>query len=173
MYSKTPIEIKPPETSNKLTYANSFEYEFSLLLRETRSVTFLNMQEATLEVESNMLATSKLKEQSKYFDQDKKRKKEMTSTSMGNSSGKMDDTNKLIKNLSTKVNRLEMENINLSQPLQEGNPNQFRRPFVPIFLPRERRNNDIQREGKDNEDQRVQPPFQNNLLNEDEEVEEL
>ena len=31
----------------------------------------------------------------------------------------------------------------------------------------------MQRERKDNEDQRVQPPFQNNLLNEEEEVEEL
>ena len=81
--------------------------------------------------------------------------------------------NKLIKNLFAKVNRLEMENKNLSRPLQEGDPNQFRCPFVPIFLPRERRNNDIQRERKDNEDQRVQPPFQNNLLNEEEEVEEL
>ena len=66
-----------------------------------------------------------------------------------------------------------MENKNLSQPLQEGNPNQFRQPFVPRFLPRERRNSDIQRERKENEDQSVQPPFQNNLLNEEEEVEEL
>ena len=66
-----------------------------------------------------------------------------------------------------------MENKNQNRPLQEGNPNQFRRPFVPRFLPRERRNNDIQRERKDNENQRVQPPFQNNLLNEEEEVEEL
>ena len=31
----------------------------------------------------------------------------------------------------------------------------------------------MERERKDNEDQRVQPPFQNNLLNEEEEVEEL
>ena len=66
-----------------------------------------------------------------------------------------------------------MENKNSSIPLQEGNPNQFRRPFIPRFLPRERRNNDIQRERKDNENHRVQPPFQNNLLNEEEEVEEL
>ena len=66
---------------------------------------------------------------------------------------------KIIKNLSTKVNRLEMENKNLNIPLQEGNTNQFRRPFVPRFLPRERRNNDIQRERKDNEDHRVEPPF--------------
>ena len=146
MYRKIPIEIKPSKTSAKLTYANSFDSEFSLLLRERRSVTLLNMQEAALEVESNMLATCKLKEQSKYFDRDKKGKKEMSSTSTGNSSYKMDEMNKIIKKLSAKVNRLEMENKNLSRPLQEGNLNQLRCHFVAIFLHRERRNNDIQRE---------------------------
>ena len=72
---------------------------------------------------------------------------------------------KLIKNLSTKINRLEMENKNQKRPLQERdrNPNKFRCSFAPRFLPRERRNNDIQRERKDNEDQRVQPPFQNHF----------
>ena len=44
MYSKFPTEIKPLETSAKLTYANAFESEFSLLLRERRSITLLNMQ---------------------------------------------------------------------------------------------------------------------------------
>ena len=61
MYSKIPAEINPSETSTKLTYINYFNSEFSLLLRERRSVTLLNMQEATLEVESNLLASSKLK----------------------------------------------------------------------------------------------------------------
>ena len=107
MYSKFPAEIKPSENSTKLTYANAFESEFSLLLRKRRSVTLLNMQEAALEVESNMLATGKLKIHLD-IDQDKKGKREMTSTSMARSSDKMDDTNKLIKNLSAKVNRLEM-----------------------------------------------------------------
>ena len=67
MYSKILAEIKPSETSSKLTYANSFDSEFSLLLRERSSVTLLNMQEAALEVESNMLTTGKHKEQSEYF----------------------------------------------------------------------------------------------------------
>ena len=86
---------------------------------------------------------------------------------------KMDDMNKLIKKLSAKVNRLEMENKNLSRPVHEGNPNQFRKPFVPRFIPRERRNNDIERERKESEDQRIQPLFQNNLLNEEGEVEDI
>ena len=104
------------------------------------------MQEATLEVESNMLASSKLKEQLEYQEQDKKGKKEMVpSTCTGKTSDKMDEMNKLIKSLFAEVNRLEMENKNQNRPLQEGNPTQFRRPLVPRFLPRERRNNEIQR----------------------------
>ena len=43
MYSKIPTKINPFETSSKLTYANSFNADFSLLLRERRSVTLLNM----------------------------------------------------------------------------------------------------------------------------------
>ena len=48
MYSKFSAEIKPSETSTKFTYANAFESEFSLLLRERRSVTLLNMQEVAI-----------------------------------------------------------------------------------------------------------------------------
>jgi hypothetical protein len=33
MYSKIPDEIKPSETSTKITFANAFDAEFSLLLR--------------------------------------------------------------------------------------------------------------------------------------------
>ena len=97
----------------------------------------------------------------------------MPSNSTCKSFGKRDEMDKLIKSLSAKFNILEMQNNNLSRPLQEGNPNEFRHPFVPIFFPRERRNNDIQRERIDDEDQRVPPSFQNNLSNEEEEVEEL
>ena len=61
MYGGIPAEIKPSETSAKLTYANAFDHDFSLLLRERRPVTLLNMQESALEVESNILASNRLK----------------------------------------------------------------------------------------------------------------
>ena len=48
MYGRIPTEIKPSETSTNLTYANAFDHEFSLHLRERRPVTLLNMQEAAL-----------------------------------------------------------------------------------------------------------------------------
>ena len=70
---------------------------------------------------------------------------------------------KLVKILTTKLNKLELEN-NSNQHAQEGernpnNPNQFRRQFSPRFIPGERRNNDIQRERRENEDHMVPPPL--------------
>ena len=63
MYGRIPAEIKPSETSVKITYANDFDHEFSLLLRERRPVSLLNMQDAALEVESNILASNRLKKE--------------------------------------------------------------------------------------------------------------
>ena len=56
MYGRILAEIKPSETSTKITYANDFYHEFSLHLRERRPVTLLKLQETSLEVESNILA---------------------------------------------------------------------------------------------------------------------
>ena len=58
-----------------------------------------------------------------------------------------------------------MENKNKNKLVQDNdnkNPNNFRRTFNPMVFPRDRRNN---------EDQKIQPPFQNNLLQHDESYE--
>jgi hypothetical protein len=55
MYKKIPNEIKPTKTSAKMTYANAFEPDFCLLLRERRATSLAHMQDETLEVESNIL----------------------------------------------------------------------------------------------------------------------
>jgi hypothetical protein len=70
MYCKIPDEIKPTETFAKITFVNAFDVEFSLLLRERRSVTLILMQEAAIEVKSNILATERLKSKN---DRDKKK----------------------------------------------------------------------------------------------------
>ena len=77
MYGRIPAEIKPSKTSAKLTYANAFDHEFSLHLREIRPVTLLDMQEDTLEVESNILASNRLIEHSDHQTYDRKGKKEV------------------------------------------------------------------------------------------------
>ena len=61
MYSKILAEVKPTPISAKLTYANAFNSGFCLLLRERRCATLADMQDATLEVESNIMAAEKLK----------------------------------------------------------------------------------------------------------------
>jgi hypothetical protein len=61
MYNKIPVEIKPTEASAKITYASDFDPDFYLLLRERRATSLAHMQYATLEVESNVLATNRLR----------------------------------------------------------------------------------------------------------------
>jgi len=70
MYRRILDEIKPVEASNKITYFNAFDAEFSLLLREIISTTLLSMQGATIEVESNILVSNRLMTRS-----DKEKKK--------------------------------------------------------------------------------------------------
>ena len=150
MYGGILVEIKPSKTSAKLTYANAFYHEFSLLLRERRPITLLNMQYAALEVDSNILASNRLKGNTTQQIYDRKGKKEAAlgdSTSHSTES-KIDEMAKLVKILIAKLNKLELEK-NSNKPVQEGdrnpnNPDQFRIQFVPCFIPRERRNNDIQ-----------------------------
>jgi hypothetical protein len=60
MYGKIPEEIKPSETSAKITFANAFDVEFSLLLRERRTTTLSLMQDVSIEVESNILAARQI-----------------------------------------------------------------------------------------------------------------
>jgi hypothetical protein len=56
MYNKIPTEIKPSEASAKISYASAFGPDFCLLLREIRATSLSQMQDAAIEVESNVLA---------------------------------------------------------------------------------------------------------------------
>ena len=90
---------------------------------------------------------------------------------------KIDEMAKLVKILTAKLNKLEPEK-NSNRPAQEGernpnNPNQFRCQFAPRFIRREWRNNDIQRERRENQDQRVPPPLENSVTDEVEEGEDV
>jgi hypothetical protein len=61
MYNKIPDEIKPSETSAKITYASAFDPDFCLLLRERRATTLAHMQDASMEVESNISVVDRLR----------------------------------------------------------------------------------------------------------------
>jgi hypothetical protein len=61
MYNKIPTEIKPTKNSAKITYNSAFDPKFFLMLREIISTSLSYMQDATLELESNILADDKLR----------------------------------------------------------------------------------------------------------------
>jgi hypothetical protein len=58
MYNKIPAEINPTKDAAKITYASDFDPYFYLLLRERRATYLAHMQDAALEVESNVLAVN-------------------------------------------------------------------------------------------------------------------
>jgi hypothetical protein len=118
------------KTSTKITFANAFDAEFSLLLRERRSTTLLSMQEAALEVESNILASEKLKTKS---DRDKKKQREElpSSSNPTESDPKLDEMTRTLKALTSEIAKLKWEAKQPNIPYQDvanKNTNQFRRP---------------------------------------------
>jgi hypothetical protein len=94
-----------------VTFAGAFEPDFTLLLREIRSDTLTCMQDYAIEIESNMMASSKLKskvdigaKESKFF-----REQEGPSRSGKCAGEKMDDMAKIIKDFSNKISRMELD----------------------------------------------------------------
>jgi hypothetical protein len=166
MYNKIPVEINPSEASAKITYASAFDPDFCLLLRERRATSLANMQDAALEVESNVLAVNRLRRKS---DRDKGRGRSEASTS-GSSIAypQVDELTKMVKSLSAEMEKIKMEGRpTYKNPQNVDNRGNFRRPNNndPQIMPREHRN-------RDREDQRVQTPLQNNLVDDEKREEE-
>jgi hypothetical protein len=107
MYNKILVEIKPTETSAKITYSSPFDPDFFLLLREIRATSLAHMKDATLEVDSNILAVDKIRSKT-----NRERKKGRSKPSTFGSSvapPQMDEVAKLLKSLFSRMERLELE----------------------------------------------------------------
>jgi hypothetical protein len=127
MYNKIPAEIKPSEASAKITYASAFDPDFCLLLRERRATTLAHMQDATVQVESNILAIERLKNKA---DRDISRKRPESLPS--NSSPlplQTDEVTKVLKSLSTRMERWELEGKPMYKNPQNTDNKGFRRPI--------------------------------------------
>jgi hypothetical protein len=167
MDNKTLDEIKPIETSTNITFGNAFDAEFYLLLREIRFAMLSFMQKETIQVESNILAAEGLKSK---FDKDKKKRKEDVPYSSHPTTfdPKIEEMAKMLKTLTSEMARMKLETKKPNKHIQEGgnrNPNQFKRPQNdPRVMQRERRNQ---------EDQRILPPFQNNVVEETDESDDI
>jgi len=105
MYSKIPVEVKPTPISTKLSYANAFDSDFCLLLRERRCATLADMQDVALEVESNIIAAEKLKSHA-----DRRRQRgEPSSSSPSSSEPTLDKMTRKIESLAAKISKLKIE----------------------------------------------------------------
>lgn len=151
MYQKIPVDIKPTESLAKITYADSFDADFCFLLGERRSPTLANTQDATLEVESNILAADSLKKRSDKGKQKEEHKPSSSSQSKFHKNSMEELVNKM-EAMSTElvVMRAKRKNFNKSN-------NHYKRPNNPQ---------------RDNQDQRISTPFQNNCMYDEEGEEE-
>jgi hypothetical protein len=61
LYNKIPAKVKPSQPTAKVTFVGAFKLDFALLLRERRGATLNRMQDDAIEIESNMMASGKLK----------------------------------------------------------------------------------------------------------------
>jgi hypothetical protein len=62
VYNSIPAEVQPPPKATQLRYTDSFDSDFSLLLRERRSANLDAMMSDAIEVEVNPMASGKIKQ---------------------------------------------------------------------------------------------------------------
>jgi ribonuclease HI len=163
MFGKIPAEIKPSDASAKITFSAAFDAEFCLILRERRSATLALMQDAALEVESNITASQKLKGRAE-------RKKPAAESSSSSSNIQMEKMAKMLDTLTSEMSKLKVQN---QTPARAKEPSNLA-PRNPNALPYRRNNPQtqiLQRGRNPNEDQRIRVPLQNVVMDE-EQVEE-
>jgi hypothetical protein len=164
MYNKIPAEIKPSEASTKISYASAFDPDFCLLLRERRATSLAQMQDAAIEVESNVLAADQLRNKADT----NRRKGRLEASTSGPlvPHPQVDELTKMVKSLSAEMEKMKVEGRQAYKGHQNAeNKGGFRRPnnITPPTVQRER--------GRDREDHKIQAPFQNNFVAEGEEGE--
>ena len=120
IYHKITTEVKHSQPTAKVTFAGAFDSDFALLLRERRSTTLARMQDDAIEIESNMMASRKLKTKVDMGTREPRNFKEQAGPF---GSGKISSEEKIIKDLSNKISRMEMEKSKHDPYVR----NQFRR----------------------------------------------
>jgi hypothetical protein len=111
LYNKILVEVKPSQPTTKVTFAGAFDLDFTLLLRERRSTNLMKMQDDSLEIKSNMMASGKLKEKIETGNKESRKFKEQGGCSgSGKSLGdKIDKMAKVIREISNKISKMELD----------------------------------------------------------------
>jgi hypothetical protein len=128
LYNKIPIKVKPSQPASKVTFGGAFEPDFALLLRERRGADLTRMQDDAMEIESNMMASGKLKTKIETGNRETKHFKEQAgpSGSGRSSDDKIDDMARIIKYLSNKISRMDIDQSKADQFIKREfrrNPN--------------------------------------------------
>ena len=123
------------------------------------------MQDVTIEVESNVLAADRLRNKADAYRRKGRSKVSTSGPSVPHP--QVDELTKMVKSLSAEMERMKVEgNQAYKGPQNTNNKGGFRR-LNNISPPTMQRN----QRGRDREDQKIQPPFQNNLVVDEEEGE--
>jgi len=133
-----------------------FDPNFCLLLRERWCATLGDMQEATLEVESNIMVAEKLKIQVHR----RRMRGETSSSHASTSEPKLDKMTKMIESLATEISKLKVEQASGKTRQQNTfvprNPNPFRKANDQLQI--------MQRGEEAKEDHKIKAPFQNAVM---------
>jgi hypothetical protein len=149
MYNKILAEINPTKASAKISYASAFNPDFYLLLRERRATSLDQMQYVAIDVESNVLAVEKLRNNT-----DADRIKGISEASTSGPSvphPQVDELTKIVKSISTEMEKMKVEGKQpYKNPQNAQNKGSFRRPnnIAPPTMQRDQR-------GRDSEDQKI------------------
>jgi hypothetical protein len=111
LYNNISFKVKTSQPTTKVTFEGAFESDFALLLRERRGATLTQMQDDAIEIKSNMMASGKLKTKVEMGNRENKCFREQVGPSGSNRStyNKMDDMARIIKELSNKISRMELD----------------------------------------------------------------
>jgi len=99
------VEIKPAPAGEKINFAGAFQSNFIFTLRYRRSPNLDQMQIGALEIEANLVATGKTPNAQPIQDRGKA-KVESSQDQI------LKDMNNVIRNLSNKLIKLELESKN-------------------------------------------------------------
>ena len=107
IYNSIPANIKPLVGSSRLHYADDFESEFSLLLREIKSTNIPTMLKYSLEVEANLMASGKMKQR---MEVDRRKNIEENQSSTSASSSNDAKFEMVINTMERLMGRLDLDN---------------------------------------------------------------
>jgi hypothetical protein len=154
VYNSIPAEVQPPPRATQLRYADSFDNDFTLLLRERRSDNLDAIMSDTIKIEVKLITSRKIKQSFNIG-----RKKHQGDAQQSTSRPLDDKFDLMIKMMEKMMEIMSMRNKTIfreQHDLQPRNQN-LRRGLVPQIR---------QREHRDQGDQQIRPLFQNNYVDE-------